>query len=188
MAAKIVVSQYVTLDGVIEDPVGMDNTGLGDWIGGYRRGPHGDAFKERELMEADAVLLGRRTYDGFAAVWPTVSSAYADKMNAMPKYLASRTVTAPAWTNTTTLEGDLTEAAARLKAETDGTILVFGSASVGHLLFAANLVDEVTMILYPTILGRGLKLFPADAAAKFELIENTQFGDGLILLRYARKA
>lgn len=188
MAAKIVVSQYITLDGVIEDPVGMEGSGLGDWIGGYRRGPHGDAFKERELMEASAVLLGRRTYDGFAAVWPTVQSAYADKMNAMPKYLASRSVTASDWTNTMTLEGDLAAAVAGLKQQVEGTILIFGSATVSHELFAAGLVDEVTLILYPTILGRGLRLFPADTAARFELLEQTGFGDGLVLLRYRRKA
>lgn len=184
MAARIVVSQYVTLDGVIEDPVGMEGSGLGDWIGDYSRGPEGDAFKDKELMEADAVILGRRTYDGFAAVWPTVKSAYADKMNAMPKYLASSTIALPEWTNTKTLEGDLVTAVTELKQKTNGTILIFGSASVGHTLFAAGLVDEVTMILYPTILGRGLKLFPDGAAAKFELAQNTQLGDGLVLLRY----
>ncbi|WP_295809826.1 dihydrofolate reductase family protein [uncultured Nitratireductor sp.] len=187
MAASIVVSQYVTLDGVIEDPVGMEGSGLGDWTGDYSRGPKGDAFKERELMEADAVLLGRRTYDGFAPVWPTVKSAYADKMNAMPKYLASTTVVTPEWTNTKTLQGNIATAVSELKQETNGTIIVFGSASLCHALFAAGLVDEVTMILYPVILGRGLKLFPEGMAAKFELAENARLGDGLMLLRYLVK-
>lgn len=188
MTAKIVVSQFITLDGVIEDPAGMENTGLGNWTGDFSFGARGDAFKERELFEADALLLGRRTYDAFAAVWPTVDSPYAEHINAMPKYLATRTLDAPGWNNTTALKGDLASAAADLKQRTDGTIVVFGSASVCHTLLAAGLVDELNLILYPVVLGKGLKLFPAGTATRFELDENVGLDDGLVLLRYRLKA
>lgn len=186
MAATIVATQYISLDGVIEDPVGMEDSGLGDWTGDFTRGPRGDAFKEKELADASALILGRRTYDGFAAVWPSVPGDYAARINAMPKYLASTTITAPGWSNTTTLRGDLAQAVAQVKADTDGRILIFGSASVCHALLAAGLIDELTLIVYPTVLGRGKKLFPEDMKARFRLIESDAFDDGLLLLRYAR--
>lgn len=186
MAATLIATQYISLDGVIEDPVGMEETGLGDWTGDFSRGPSGDAFKEQELFDADALILGRRTYDGFAAVWPQVPGDYAGKINAMPKYLASTTIRTPDWNNTTTLEGDLAEAVAGLKQACDGRILIFGSASVCHALFAAGLIDEVTLIVYPVVLGRGKRLFPEGAAAKFRLIETGTFDDGLVWLRYGK--
>lgn len=186
MAATIIATQYISLDGVIEDPVGMEDSGLGDWTGDFSRGPKGDAFKEKELFDAAALILGRRTYDGFAAVWPSVPGDYAAHINAMPKHLASTTIAAPDWSNTTTLQGDLAQAVARVKADTDGRILIFGSASVCHTLLAAGLIDELTLIVYPTVLGRGKKLFPDNAASKFRLIDSDTFDDGLVLLRYAR--
>ena len=186
MSAKIVVSQYISLDGVIEDPVGMEGSGLGDWIGQYRRGPRGDAFKERELLEADALILGRRTYDGFAAVWPTVDSDYARHINGMPKYLASRTISEPGWQGTRVLDGDLAAATAALKQETSGTILIFGSASVCHTLLAAGLVDEMNLLVYPCLLGRGIRLFPEGHTSRFTLVEDLRFDDGLMMLRYRR--
>ncbi|WP_338721820.1 dihydrofolate reductase family protein [Devosia sp. XK-2] len=188
MSAKIVVSQYVSLDGVIEDPVGMENSGLGDWIGEYSRGPRGDAFKEQELLKADALILGRKTYDGFAAVWPKVDSDYGRHINAMPKYLASRTVTAPDWQGTNCLGPDLAASVGQLKAARNGQIVIFGSASVCHELFKADLVDEMNLLLYPRILGRGKRLFPDGVSARFTLAETIQFNDGLLMLRYARRA
>ncbi|AVF03344.1 MULTISPECIES: dihydrofolate reductase family protein [Devosia] len=186
MSAKIVVSQYMSLDGVIEDPVGMENSGLGDWIGAYSRGPRGDAFKEQELLKADALILGRKTYDGFAAVWPTVESDYARHINEMPKYLASRTVTAPGWQGTTWLGPDLTASVAQLKDEVSGAILIFGSASVCHELFKAGLVDEMNLLLYPRLLGRGKRLFPDGVSTQLNLIEAIPFNDGLLMLRFGK--
>ena len=115
MAARIVVTQYMSLDGVIEDPVGMEDSGLGDWTGPFTRGPAGDAFKQEELDGADAMIYGRRTYDGFAAVWPTVSGGFAEQMNSLPKYLASRTIRQPEWSNTKLMGSDIATATAELK-------------------------------------------------------------------------
>ncbi len=182
--ARIIVTQYISLDGVIEDPVGMENSGLGDWTGPFQRGPAGDAFKEDELRNASAVMLGRRTYDGFAAVWPHLKSDAADRMNALPKYLASRSISTPAWNNTTVLGSDLAEAALQLKASTQGNIVVYGSASVCHALMFAGLVDEFALMLYPVVLGRGVRLFPDGATAHLALIDVQTFGDGIQLLRY----
>src|SRR5262245_11986419 len=134
MPRKLVVSQYVSLDGVIEDPVGMEGSGLGDWTGPFKRGPQGDAFKIAELFAADAVLLGRITYDAFAPVWPVVKdeTGFADRINAMPKYVPSRTLAEAAWNNTTIWRENVAEEVRRLKAEGEGDILVYGSAGLSH--------------------------------------------------------
>lgn len=184
MTGKIVATQYISLDGVIEDPVGMEDSGLGDWTGPFSRGPVGDRFKEDELRGADALILGRKTYDGFSAVWPAVPGDYADRMNALPKYLASRTITAPEWSNTRLLGADLCAAARELKTRVTGTILIFGSGSVCHDLLRGGLVDEVSLIVYPVVLGRGTRLFPENARTRLKLIEHTGLKDGLLLLRY----
>jgi dihydrofolate reductase len=181
---KVIATQYISLDGVVEDPVGMESSGLGDWTGPFSRGPEGDRFKDEELRDAAAVLLGRRTYDGFAAVWPTVSSPMADRMNALPKYLASRTVTEPAWNNTTLLGDDLVESVRDLKASVDGNILIYGSASICHALISAGLVDEFALMVYPIVLGRGIRLFPDGVKVHLIPIETKALGDGIALLRY----
>lgn len=186
MTATIVATQYISLDGVIEDPVGMENTGLGDWTGAFNRGPAGDAFKEQEMFEASGVILGRRTYESFAAVWPTVSSRYAEHINKIPKYLATRNRVQRGWANTQVLEGDLVSSVAALKRRMLGTFLIFGSASVCHTLFRAGLVDRLNLIIYPTILGSGLRLFPENHSERFELIDDRLFDDGLVLLQYKR--
>lgn len=187
MPAKIVVTQYISLDGVIEDPVGMEESGLGDWTGPFTRGPEGDAFKHRELAESAALLFGRSTYDAFAAVWPAVDDpeGYAKRINALPKFVASSTFVRPAWNNSTVLQHDTFDQVRRLKRQIDGTILVFGSAVLVHGLFAEGLVDEMTMMVYPTVLGRGKRLFPEGFSARLALIESRPFGDGILLMRYA---
>lgn len=186
MTGTLIATQYISLDGVIEDPVGMEDSGLGDWTGPFSRGPVGDAFKENELRDAAAMIYGRKTYDGFAAVWPDVPGDYAARMNALPKYLASRTVADPKWSNTTLLDRDLVRAVARVKEATGGNILIFGSGSVCHQLMRADLIDELSLIVYPVVLGRGVRLFPEGKAARFGLIESTGLNDGLMLLRYRR--
>jgi dihydrofolate reductase len=181
---KIIATQYMSLDGVIEDPVGMENSGLGDWTGPFARGPEGDTFKDEELRAAEAVLLGRRTYDGFAPVWPTIKTAFADHLNALPKYLASRTVARPEWNNTSLLGDDLIASAKDLKAATKGDILIYGSASVCHTLISVGLIDEFSLMVYPVVLGRGAKLFPDGVKVGLAAIENRPLGDGIALLRY----
>ena len=188
MMSRIIASQYMSLDGVIEDPVGMENSGLGDWIGPFSRGPAGDKFKDAEVLSAAAVLLGRRTYDGFAAVWPTIKSDVADRMNALPKYLASRTATKPAWNNTSLLGEDLVASVRDLKAKLDGNIIIYGSASICHALASADLIDEYAIMVYPVVLGRGIRLFPDGVKIDLETIEQQAFGDGIVLLRYRSRA
>jgi dihydrofolate reductase len=181
---KIIATQYISLDGVIEDPVGMEGSGLGNWTGPFSRGPEGDKFKDDELNGAAAVLLGRRTYDGFAAVWPTLDIPAAVRMNALPKYLASRTITAPEWNNTMRLGEDLVAAVKDLKTSVNGNVVIYGSASICRALFPAGLIDEVALMIYPVVLGRGIKLFPKGVKIELEPIENRPLGGGIALLRY----
>jgi len=186
--SEIIATQYISLDGVIEDPVGMENSGLGNWTGPFSRGSEGDKFKDDELRGATAVMLGRRTYDAFAAVWPTVKSDMADRMNALPKYLASRTITEPEWNNTTLLDDNLVESIRDLKASVDGNILIYGSASVCHALISAGLIDEFALMVYPVVLGRGIRLFPDGVKVDLKTVENRPLGDGIALLRYQTRS
>jgi dihydrofolate reductase len=183
MAGRIVVTEYISLDGVIEDPVGMENSGLGDWVGPFHRGPEGDRFKLDELMAASAILLGRKTYDAFAAHWPQAKDAYADRINALPKYVVSHHEPAD-WSDTRVISSNLSGAAAKLKTERDGDILVYGSASIVHQLAPVGLIDEYRLMIYPTVLGRGKKMLPDGYAAVFKTEEVRQFGDGIVLIRY----
>ncbi|MEX4006074.1 dihydrofolate reductase family protein [Neoaquamicrobium sediminum] len=183
---RIIATQYMSLDGVIQDPVGMEGSGLGDWTGPFSRGPTGDAFKHRELADANAMIYGRVTYDGFAAVWPLVNDpeGYAARINSLPKYVASRTLETVDWSNSSLIEGDLVDAARKIRASVDGDVLIFGSASIVHQLLPHGLVDELRLMVFPTILGRGTRLFPDGVAATLELAGNEQFDDGIVLLRY----
>jgi dihydrofolate reductase len=187
MTMKIIVTEYMSLDGVIEDPVGMEGSGLGNWTGPYRRGPLGDGFKQEELVAADALIFGRKTYDGFAAVWPTVDdpAGYAARMNSLPKFVASTTLTTLDWNNSSLLDGDLVASVAALKRQRSGTALIFGSASIVHALAPAGLIDEYNLMVYPTVLGRGTRLLPGGFATRLDLVENMALGTGIMLLRYA---
>lgn len=186
---RIVVSEFVTLDGVMEDPGGAERTEGGGWAFRFERGPAGDAFKLAELMDAEGLLLGRRTYEGFAAAWPSMTDeqGFAAKMNAMPKYVVSSTLEDPAWANTRVLPGDAVEAVRALKARDGGDLLVAGSCSLVHALLAADLVDDLRLMVYPLVLGRGKRLFPdASAPAAFEVVETAQAGQtALLTLRRA---
>jgi dihydrofolate reductase len=186
VAKKIVVTEYISLDGVIEDPVGMENSGLGNWTGPFSRGPEGDRFKREELFAAEALIFGRATYEAFAAAWPHIKdeSGYADRINTLPKYMASSTLKSASWGQTTIWNGDLAAAAKALKAEGDGEILIFGSASIVHQLAPHGLVDEYRLMIYPTILGAGKRLFPDGAKSQLSLAECQQLGGCIVLTRY----
>jgi dihydrofolate reductase len=186
MARKIIATNYVSLDGVIQDPVGMEGSGLGDWTGPFTRGPEGDKFKLDELMEADALIFGRLTYDGFAAVWPTVNdeAGFAGRMNSLPKYVASRSLKEAQWSNTTIIGRDLVDEVKSLKAEPGRDILIYGSASIVHALMPQRLVDEYRLMVYPIVLGRGKRLFPQGTQSVLTLAECRTFNDGIVLLRY----
>ncbi len=158
---KLVVSEFVTLDGVMEDPGGAEGFERGGWALSFDRGADGDAFKLEELMSAEAMLLGRVTYDGFAAAWPgrTDEAGFAAKMNSMPKYVVSSTLHDPAWSNSTVIAGDVAESIATLKQQLDGDLLVAGSARLVEALVEHELVDELRLMVFPVVLGAGKRLF-----------------------------
>ncbi|MBN9619989.1 MAG: dihydrofolate reductase [Actinobacteria bacterium] len=158
---RIVVSEFVSLDGVMEDPGGAEGYRHGGWALGFDRGPSGDAFKLDELLAAEVMLLGRVTYQGFAAAWPSREDeqGFAAKMNGMPKYVVSTTLTSADWNNSTVLSGDPIEEITALTARTTGDLLVAGSAQLVQLLAAHDLVDEYRLMIFPTLLGAGKRLF-----------------------------
>jgi dihydrofolate reductase len=180
---KIVVSQFVTLDGVAEDPGGSEGHEHGGWAFRYERGEDGDRFKLDEVMASDALLLGRVTYEGFAEAWPSREGDFADKFNGMPKYVVSSTLTDPSWNNSTAIGLD---EVAGLRDRHDGDILVNGSLSLVPALLGDGLVDELRMMVYPVALGSGRRLFADSAApASFGLEEARPVGpDGVVVLVY----
>src|SRR4051812_23404392 len=154
---KIVVSQFMSVDGVVEDPGGSEGTRHGGWAFKFQRGDEGDKFKLDEVMGADALLLGRITYEGFAAAWPerTDEMGFADKFNNMPKYCVSTTLDSADWNNSTLIKDDVPGAVAKLKDEHSGDILVNGSVQLVHTLSEHGLVDEYRLMVYPILLGEG---------------------------------
>jgi dihydrofolate reductase len=185
---KLVVTEFVSLDGVFEDPGGAEDYEHGGWTFEYDRGDDGNQFKVDELMDAQVQLLGRRTYDGFAEAWPSRDGPFADKINNGAKYVVSNTLTDPAWQNTTVISGDVVEGVAKLKDETDGNILVAGSGTLVQTLLAADLVDELRLMVFPTILGRGRRLFPDGIdRLKLKLADSRTVGsDGVQVQVYTR--
>jgi dihydrofolate reductase len=186
---KLVVTEFVTLDGVMEDPGGAEQSGRGGWAFQFDRGAEGDRFKLDELMASDAQLLGRVTYEGFAKAWPSMEGTgdFGEKMNGMPKFVVSTTLDQPEWNNTTVLRGDLTEAVGKLKEQFTGDILVAGSARLVQSLVAHDLVDELHLMVFPIVLGRGKRLFADGEPHSLELVETRQTGSVAILtLRRAR--
>jgi dihydrofolate reductase len=171
---RIVVSEFVSLDGVMEDPGGAEGSPAGGWAFKFERGADGDRYKLDELMEAEAMLLGRVTYEGFARAWPTMDDeqGFAAKMNSMPKYVVSSSLQDASWENSTILRGDPVAEAAGLRAKIDGNILVAGSSSLVHALHDAGLIDEYRLMIYPTVLGSGKRLFRDGASpAGYEAVD-----------------
>ncbi|HTE59800.1 MAG TPA: dihydrofolate reductase family protein, partial [Solirubrobacteraceae bacterium] len=152
---RIVVTEFISLDGVVEDPGGAEDFRHGGWSFEFERGAEGDKFKLDEALEADALLLGRVTYEGFAAAWPERDGEFADKFNTMPKYVVSSTLSNPEWTNSTVLDGDLAESVANVKQELDGDIVVHGSVQLVQALIENDLVDELRLMVFPVVLGSG---------------------------------
>ncbi len=176
---KLVVTEFVTLDGVMEDPGGSEQTPNGGWAFQFDRGEEGNRFKAEELAAAEVQLLGRRTYEGFAAAWPAMDEdEFGRKMNRMAKVVVSSTLTDPAWENTTVLAGDLATEVAALKARAGGDVLVAGSRQLVQGLLALGLVDELRLLVYPVLLGGGKKLFADEGArADFEVVETGAAGE-----------
>jgi dihydrofolate reductase len=180
---RIVVTEFVSLDGVIEAPGGGEEFEHAGWTFEFDRGEDGDAFKFDELMEAEAQLLGRRTYEGFAAAWPSYTDhvGFAEKMNSMPKYVLSSTLERADWNNSTILRSfDEIE---RLRKDLDGVILVAGSAQLVQGLLERDLVDEVRLMVFPIILGTGKRLWgEASVRKRFQLADVKTVGDGIAIL------
>jgi dihydrofolate reductase len=181
---RIVVTEFVSLDGVMEDPGGAEKYPHGGWAFKWERGSEGDKYKFDELMAAEAMLLGRVTYEGFAKAWPSMTDevGFADKMNGMPKYVVSSTLETADWNNSTILRGDAAAEVAKLRERIDGDILVGGSASLVHALTEHDLVDEYRLIVYPVILGSGKRLFVDGARmCPLELVEARPTGGVAIM-------
>jgi dihydrofolate reductase len=183
---RIVVTEFVSLDGVVEDPGGSEDFKYGGWSFEFDRGAEGDEFKLDETRNSAALLLGRVTYEGFAAAWPSRDGEFADMFNSMPKYVVSSTLTKPEWTNTTVLETDPVEAVAKLKEEADGDVVVHGSAQLAQALIAHDLVDELRLMVFPVVLGTGKRLFGDPGEKKtLRLVDSKVVGDGVVILTYA---
>jgi len=185
---KLVVTEFVSVDGGFEDPGGSEQYEHGGWTFEYDRGEDGNQFKLDEVMGAEVQLLGRVTYEGFAAAWPSREGPFAEKLNSDPKYVVSTTLDNPQWQNTTVISENVVDEISKLKDETDGVILVAGSVTLVRTLFEANLVDELRLMIFPTILGRGRRLFPDGIdRVKLRLAESRTVGpDGVQVQVYER--
>jgi len=186
---KLVVTEFITLDGVIEAPGGGEAFEKGGWAFKFNRGDDGNKFKVDELMAADAQLLGRVTYVGFARAWPTMNAdEFGQKMNSMPKYVVSTTLrdADATWTNSTVIRDDVPGQVARLKREVAGDILVAGSAQLARSLTEHGLVDEYRLMVFPIVLGSGKRLFgDRSPSLTLRLIDSKSVGpDGVVILTY----
>jgi dihydrofolate reductase len=182
---RIVVTEFVSLDGVMEDPGGSEDFVHGGWTFEINRGEEGDKFKLDEALEADALLLGRVTYEGFAEAWPSREGEFADKFNSMPKYVVSSTLDEAEWNNSTVLKGDVVEEVSTLRQGADGDIVVHGSAQLVQALVEHDLVDELRLMVFPVVLGSGKRLFGDTSDKKpLRLVDSKTVGDGVAIVTY----
>jgi dihydrofolate reductase len=184
---RIVVTEFVSLDGVMEAPGGGEDFEHGGWTFEIDRGPEGNQFKLDETMSSDALLLGRRTYEGFAAAWPSREddAGFAEKFNSMPKHVVSSTLSDPDWNNSSVLDGDLAEEVPKLRERYDGDIAVHGSAQLVQALVEQDLVDELRLMVFPVVLGSGKRLFGETSDKKsLSLVDSKVVGDGVVILTY----
>jgi dihydrofolate reductase len=182
---RIIVTEHVTLDGVVEDNGGVEDFERGGWQFEFDSGEDGGAFKLQEMRDSTALLLGRVTYDVFARFWPSAQGELADLLNALPKYVVSSTLENPGW-NTRVLNGDPVEQIAALTREVQGDIVVHGSFQLAQTLIDNDLVDELRLMMFPVVLGDGKRLFgPTRESKRLALAESRQIGpDGVLLLTY----
>jgi dihydrofolate reductase len=185
---KIVVTEFVSMDGVIEDPGGSEDYEHGGWSFQLDRGDEGNKFKVDETMATDALLLGRVTYEGFADSWPSREGEFADKFNNMPKFVVSTTLDKPEWNNSTVISGDVAAQVGKLKEQFANDVVVHGSAQLVNTLKEQDLVDEYRLMLFPVVLGKGKRLFnDGGNLIPLKLSEAKQVGpDGVIILTYRR--
>jgi dihydrofolate reductase len=183
--ARIVVTEFISLDGVMESPGGGEDFEHAGWTFQIDRGEEGDKFKLDETMATEALLLGRKTYEGFAAAWPSMEGDFADKFNSMPKYVVSSTLESPDWNNSTVLAGELVAEVEKLKENTAGDVVVHGSAQLVQALVEHDLVDELRLMVFPVVLGTGKRLFGETSGKKSFVLEDSKtVGAGVTILVY----
>jgi dihydrofolate reductase len=186
---RIVVTEFVSLDGVMEDPGGAEGSAHAGWTFRFERGDEGDRFKLAELQDSEAQLLGRVTYEGFAAAWPGMEDpvGFAEKMNAMPKYVVSTTLRDEdaTWNNSTVIGGDVVREVAALKERVQGDLLIAGSATLVQTLLEHGLVDELRLMIFPIVLGSGKRLFGEVSEPPTMVLDNVKtVGEGIVILTY----
>jgi dihydrofolate reductase len=182
---RIVATEFVSLDGVMEAPGGGEDYEHQGWTFEIGRGAEGEKFKLDETLATEALLLGRTTYEGFAAAWPSMKGEFADKFNAMPKYVVSSTLQEPSWSNTTVLGGDVAGEVTKLKEALDGDVVVHGSAQLVQSLIEQDLLDELRLMVFPVLLGSGKRLFASASDKKpLRLKSSKTVGDGVAVLVY----
>jgi dihydrofolate reductase len=183
----IVISENVSLDGVIEDPTGVEGLRVGGWFFETDRGEDGEKFTLDKTLGTEALLLGRRSYEFFAATWSSRGGELADKLNTLPKYVVSSTLEDPDWNNSTVLKGDVVDEVSKLKQRLDGEIVVLGSPQLARTLIEHDLVDELRLMIYPVVLGAGARLFGETSDKKpMRLVDTRTVGDGIAILTYER--
>jgi dihydrofolate reductase len=185
---RIVVTEYISIDGVVEAPSGNESFERNGWTDPFSRGPAGEKFKWEETMSSDALLLGRVTYDGFAPVWPNYEGEFADKFNSMPKFVVSQTLTDPQWNNTTVLRGDVVAEARKLKERYERDIVVHGSPRLANTLIEHDLVDALHLQVYPVIVGAGKRLITETSAVKHLRLVDAQSAGDVHIMVYERAA
>ncbi|OLE81782.1 MAG: hypothetical protein AUG06_00310 [Actinobacteria bacterium 13_1_20CM_2_65_11] len=184
---RIVVTEFISLDGVMEDPGGAEGFKYGGWTFKIEQGEEGGKFKMEETRDSAALLLGRVTYQEFAKAWPSQDGEFAHKFNSMPKYVVSSTLEKPDWNNSTVLKGDVVKSVSKLKQTLKGDIVVHGSAKLVQTLIANDLVDELRLMVFPVVLGSGKRLFgPTTDQKPLRLVDSKTVGDGIAILIYQR--
>jgi dihydrofolate reductase len=182
---RLIATEFVSLDGVMEDPGGSENFEHGGWSFKFERGEEGDQFKVDETMQSYALLLGRVTYQGFAEAWPSRTGEFADKFNSMPKFVVSTTIENPEWNNTTVIKGNVAKEVSRLKQQLGGDIVIHGSAQLVRTLLEDDLIDEYRLMVFPIVLGSGKRLFgDTGKAATLKLVDSKTVGEGVLILTY----
>jgi len=180
---RIVVTEFISLDGVMEAPGGGEDFKHAGWTFNISRGEEGDKFKLDETLNSEALLLGRVTYQRFAAAWPSRKNEFADKLNSMPKYVVSSTLEKAEWNNSTVLRGDVVAEVSKLRQESSGDIVVHGSAQLVQTLIEHDLVDELRLMVFPVVLGTGKRLFGDTSDKKrMRLASSKTVGDGVVIL------
>jgi dihydrofolate reductase len=186
---RIVATEFVSMDGVVEDPGGSENFEHSGWSFKFDRGADGNQFKVDELRASDALLLGRITYEGFAEAWPSREddeAGFAQKMNAMPKYVVSTTLGDPEWNNSTVIKENVPEEVSKLKDRYEGDIVIHGSGRLVRSLMEHGLVEELRLMVFPVVLGKGKRLFDGAPTTSFKLTDSKQVGsDGVTILTFA---